>query len=202
MTFRILNNEEKKTAVSPSRGKQTSVDLKMELVKKNFPVDRSQSYIMDFRENKNFYKSQFQLRALPAAQAFPPDKFSCHSSINFLTNSNPKVLPTRPILDSGTDFGTYCDTQGPYSLLQQNRVDNFRNFKKLRRQMDKAYLMLRRTDPLFTKEPSSDRGVKLGLMDGGSEVYRNPQSLEECETQFQEIAGAFSDMHRSQKSFG
>lgn len=68
--------------------------------------------------------------------------------------------------------------------------------------MDKAYLMLRRTDQMFGKEQSSERGVKLGMMDGGSEVYRNPQSLEECETQFQEIACAFSDMHRSQKSFG
>lgn len=66
LEFRILFNEETQRA-SLSIGKKTSVDVKMELVRKNFPIDRSQSSVMDYRENKNFYKSEFQLKSLPAA---------------------------------------------------------------------------------------------------------------------------------------
>ena len=155
----------------------------MELVRKNFPIDRSQSSVMDYRENKNFYKSEFQLKSLPAAQAFPPDKFSCHSSINFLTNPNPTSLKRVVTLDSGTDFETYCDSKGPYAN-QRNRVENFKNFKHLRRKMDKAYLIMRKTDHAFGKEPKSDREVRLRLMDGRSEVYGKAQSLKECEMQY------------------
>ena len=76
-------------------------------------------------------------------------------------------------LDSGTDFETYCDSQGPYAN-QRNRVENFKNFKHLRRKMDKAYLIMRKTDHSFGKEPKSDREVRLRLMDGRSEVYGKP----------------------------
>jgi hypothetical protein len=45
--------------------------------------------------------------------------------------------------------------------------------------MDKAYLMLRRPDPSFSKEPKSDREVrvKIELMDGRSEIYGKPTNL-------------------------
>lgn len=58
--------------------------------------------------------------------------------------------------------------------------------------MDKAYLILRELDPNFNKdEPCRQANVKLGKMNGAKETYGEPQSVQECQEQFANIAGTF-----------
>ena len=103
-------------------------------------------------ENSNFYKSKFQLGSLAGlgsdVQALPPDKFSGFEgqSINFLTNKKPRDFFKRPTLYSNPSYETFVDNKGPLKKLKENRLENFKNFKALRRHMDKAYLMMKSND--------------------------------------------------------
>lgn len=102
-------------------------------------MDCSQPSVLDYRENKNFYKNTFQMNAPVLHSALPPDKL--REPGNFYSSQD--RLVARKSLNSDIRFDSYCETSGPFSDIKMNRLENFKNFKKLRRQMDKAYLKLR-----------------------------------------------------------
>jgi hypothetical protein len=159
----------------PSPLRESALDIKMKQARKNFPLDPSLPQVLDYRENSNFYKSNYQKTAAVMHSPLPPDKF--REGGNFKTSQ--ERLKARKSLNSDIQFDAYCETRGPFGDIKSNRLENFKNFKSLRRQMDKAYLLLRSTDHNFLEARSSSV-VELGKMDGTRRMMREPVSVEEC----------------------